>query len=79
MTHDILAVQRAQWHRQRESFRAKLEELINREGMEAGSNTPDYILAEYLMACLKAFDDAAYARSRWYSRAGVEMLGRTKL
>lgn len=51
-------------------FRIKLETLINAEGMESWSNTPDFILAEYLVTCLEAFDRAASMRDDWY---GVEL------
>lgn len=49
-------------------FRRELEGLINRHSMEAGSNTPDYILADYLFACLTAFDAAVSGRERWHNR-----------
>jgi len=44
------------------SFRAELEKLINCQSMENGSNTPDYVLAAFLMNCLFAFDAATKAR-----------------
>lgn len=47
-------------------FRKELEHLINRQSMENGSNTPDFILAEYLSACLEAFDTAVASREKWY-------------
>jgi len=40
------------------TFKKELEGLINRLSMENGSDTPDYILAEYLTNCLKAYDQA---------------------
>ena len=43
-----------------------LRDLLNRESRENESNTPDHILAEYLMACLIAFEDASNASERWY-------------
>lgn len=48
------------------TFRFHLEQLINAHSMENGSDTPDFILAEYLNNCLKVFDHAVHARSRWY-------------
>lgn len=39
---------------------------LNRASAEKGSGTPDFILARYLLDCLKAFDNAALARSNWY-------------
>lgn len=48
-------------------FQKELEQLINRFSMENASNTPDYILAHYLMGCLTAFNTAMGDRSRWYT------------
>jgi hypothetical protein len=47
-------------------FRNELEALINKHSIENGSNTPDFILAHYLINCLKAFDDAVNFRTTWY-------------
>ena len=44
------------------TFREQLETLINKHSMENGSNTPDYILADYLFDCLVAFDRATTKR-----------------
>lgn len=33
-----------------------LAKLLNRHGAENGSGTPDFVLADYLIQCLKAFD-----------------------
>lgn len=49
-------------------FRVEIEKLINRNSMENGSNTPDFILADYLNDCLSAFDTAVNAREAWYGR-----------
>lgn len=49
-------------------FRAEIERVVNRYSMENGSNTPDFILAEYLTACLAAFDVAVQQRETWYGR-----------
>jgi len=49
-----------------DNFRKELESLINRHSKENGSNTPDFILAEYLESCLAAFDTAVQNRSKWY-------------
>lgn len=50
----------------RSNFRGDLEHLINRHSMENGSDTPDHILADFLDACLKAFDQATRDRTNWY-------------
>lgn len=44
----------------------EIEAVLNKYSAENGSNTPDFILAEYLMACLKAFETASNAREQWY-------------
>jgi hypothetical protein len=49
-------------------FRKELEELINRHSKENGSDTPDFILAEYLEMSLLAFDSAVNRREKWYGR-----------
>jgi hypothetical protein len=53
-------------------FEKELEALINRHSMENGSDTPDFILAQYLTACLRAFDSATQARTRWYAPVTTE-------
>jgi len=40
-------------------FREQLRDLLNHYSMENGSNTPDYILADYLISCLRTYDAAA--------------------
>jgi hypothetical protein len=53
-------------------FRKDIEGIINKRSAENGSNTPDFILAEYLTDCLAAFDKAAVARERWYGRVAED-------
>ena len=49
---------------------AKLESLINEESRENDSNTPDFILAKFLLDCLCSFELASNKREVWY---GVEL------
>ena len=56
-------------------FRAELEKLVNKHSMENGSNTPDFILAEYLTGCLEAFDNAVKRRTQWYGTTRAEWPG----
>lgn len=46
-------------------FEKELESLINKYKMENGSDTPDFVLAEYLAKCLAAFDYATKMRDGW--------------
>lgn len=43
-----------------------LRELLNRHSRESMSDTPDFILARYLMDCLAAFEAATRLRDAWY-------------
>ena len=47
-------------------FRKELASLINKFSKENYSDTPDFILAQYLDACLIAFSDAVMRRTEWY-------------
>ena len=38
------------------------------DGKENESNTPDFILAQYLESCLTAFNTATQQRENWYGR-----------
>lgn len=48
------------------AFKPRLEALINTCSRENDSNTPDFILAQYIMSCLEAYELATRARDRWY-------------
>lgn len=47
-------------------FEKELERLINKHSMERGSNTPDFLLAEYLTRCLATFNTVVTSRELWY-------------
>jgi hypothetical protein len=51
-----------------DTFEQELEALINRYSQENLSNTPDFILAEFLLLCLVAWNHATTERERWYGR-----------
>ena len=50
------------------SFEEELELLINRHSKENESNTPDFILAQYMAGCLAVFNTAVQQRELWYGR-----------
>lgn len=50
------------------TFREELQQLINRYSQENGSNTPDFIIADYLIDCLRALDTGLQARDKWYDK-----------
>ena len=45
-----------------ETFERDLASLINRHSLESGSNTPDFVLARYLVSCLKGYNAAVQHR-----------------
>lgn len=51
------------------SFEQELAELINKHSLENESNTPDFILAEYMRNCLDAFAKASKNRERWFGKS----------
>lgn len=51
----------------------ELSELLNRHSEENRSDTPDFILAAYLINCLNAYNSAVNAREKWYGRPESRM------
>lgn len=49
--------------------------VLNLFSAENGSDTPDFLLAEYLLDCLAAYDKAVKARDKWYGRGGEKRAG----
>lgn len=56
-------------------FEKELESLLNRYSKENDSNTPDFILAEYLTGCLAVYNDALKKRDKWF---GIDMFNTEK-
>lgn len=54
-------------------FITELGELLNRRSMENGSDTPNFILAQYLTDCLQAWNRATKRREDWYGRTLQEV------
>jgi hypothetical protein len=50
----------------------ELEDIVNRYSEENRSDTPDWILANYIIACLDAFNGAIFSREIWYGRKTAE-------
>jgi hypothetical protein len=62
----------------RVGFRTELERLLNRESMENGSDTPDFMLADYLMACLDTWNKIVTTREQWYGRGPKPVVTKIK-
>ena len=54
------------------TFRNELAGLINKYSLENAGDTPDFILAEYMAECLKAFEKATVQRDGWYTEKESE-------
>ena len=46
----------------------ELSHLLNRHSAESESDTPDYLLAGFLMQCLRAWNSTTQQREIWYGR-----------
>jgi hypothetical protein len=58
-----------------DNLRDDIRALLNRHSAEAGSDTPDSILADYFIDALHLFERTVIARERWYGR-GLPMAAR---
>jgi len=45
-----------------------IAEVLNRASRENASDTPDFILAEYMVSSLEAFEIGVRRREEWYGR-----------
>lgn len=50
------------------TFEEELETLINRYSLENVSDTPDFVLAQFVMGCLDVWNAAVQRREEWYGR-----------
>ena len=57
------------------SLNKQLEIIINKASRENESNTPDFLLAEFMMGCLKAGEEMINARDKWYNvKLGIKQI-----
>jgi hypothetical protein len=49
-------------------FEKELESLVNKYSKENDSNTPDFILAQFILRSLYAFNCGVNDREKWYGR-----------
>lgn len=55
----------------RNKVEKEIRAVLNRYSQENASDTPDFILAQYLMGCLDAWNKATQRREKWYGRNGI--------
>ncbi len=51
-----------------DAFADGLARLINHHSQENASDTPDFILTQYVLGCLAAWNNAVLMREKWYGR-----------
>lgn len=51
---------------QETQFKKELETLINKYNIENHSDTPDFILSDYLIRCLDVFAEVSKSKEKWY-------------
>lgn len=66
LDHEV-ALRHARWKQEdaaltRQDFAKELEQLINCYSEEQHSNTPDFILAKFLLGCMDSFNSAVVSR-----------------
>lgn len=49
------------------SLASDIASLLNAVSAENESDTPDFILGEFLAGCLEAFNEATNARTDWFN------------
>lgn len=59
-------------------LRQELRELLNRHSRENRSDTPNFILADYMMGCLTMFENVVQRREKWHGRNKPEVPSRLK-
>ena len=52
----------------RDDLANELKGILNAASRENASETPDFILAEYMLSCLEAFETGVRAREEWHGR-----------
>jgi hypothetical protein len=63
----------------REQLVRELSEVLNRNGVDAQLRTPDYVLAEYVLATLVALGQAAEAAERHRMGGGTDLVAVTEI
>lgn len=64
--HHFSEAGKAAHDRARDKLRVKLARVLNAESVEGRSNTPDFILADFLAGCLDAFERSVVNRAEWH-------------
>jgi hypothetical protein len=52
----------------KKGFKKELEQLLNKYSIDNDTNTPDFILADYLTGCIKVYNKTTVKRDDWSGR-----------
>ncbi len=61
------------------TFEQELAAVINKCSKENESNTPDFVLAKYMNACLEAYTEAIQSRAQFAAKCLEEQMKRLPL
>ena len=64
---------------EQKTLQASIGKLLNKFSAENDSNTPDFILARYLIKCLETWNECVTLREIWYGRSPEPGTGITPL
>jgi len=59
----------------REDLVANISTILNHASRETKSDTPDWILAEYMVKSLEEFEAGVVSREEWYGRVAKNFMG----
>jgi len=65
--------------RNRKQLVSDIASALNKNCAENESDTPDFILAEYLVGCLESYETCKRANERWYGVPGPSIFGNRTL
>lgn len=51
-----------------ENLKKDIAAILNKYSQENRSNTPDYMLADYMLGCLNVYENTISAREKWFGR-----------
>lgn len=51
-----------------ESLKKEIAGLLNKYSQENRSNTPDYMLADFMLGCLNVYENTIRSRTEWFER-----------
>jgi len=57
-----------------ENLKREISSVLNKYSQENRSNTPDFILAEYMLGCLTVYENTISMRNNWFTKDVIRTL-----